>query len=202
MWPCICHCSDFKTESLALLNAQTRVARGRWTVGGAGAVHWRVGQTDESCVCCPCCADVLSWGYTIPPTLNEKLNQNCVTAKLSGVHFVCGGLWVIKVHPREAKYLCDACNWMRSKWPSLQINLFLSLSFPSQWWQEWGCAAVHHSCFSTDLMPTLCSVHSQTSSPSLVLLCVLQTNLKVKQRVRTYSHHPFPLVNMNGFCYA
>lgn len=81
--------------------------------------------------------------------------------------------------------------WAKSVSFLLQVNLFLSKSFPSQWWQTWGCAHIHHSQVST-------FHHSETS---LALLYVLQTNLKVKQRVRTYWHHTFPLINMNGFCY-
>lgn len=42
--------------------------------------------------------------------------------------------------------------------------------------------------------PTLCPFQSETSSASLAPVCVLQTALKVKQRVRTYSHHTsFPI---------
>lgn len=37
--------------------------------------------------------------------------------------------------------------------------------------------------------PTLCPFQSETSLASLAPLCVLQTTLQVKQRVRTYSHH-------------
>lgn len=36
---------------------------------------------------------------------------------------------------------------------SLLVYLFWSKSLPSQWWQVWGCALLHHSCFSTGLTP-------------------------------------------------
>lgn len=78
---------------------------------------------------------------------------------------------------------------------------FRSLSFPIQWWQAWVCAPSTTRVSAQLPIPTPRSPQSETASPSLAPVYLAQTNLKVKQRVSTWPHHPTRLINTNRLLY-
>lgn len=72
------------------------------------------------------------------------------------------------------------------------------VSLQMKWRQTWGCAHLHQSHNRRDFIPTLCSPQS---SVCLALLYLLQTQLRVKQRVYIHTHtHHITLMEVECFC--
>lgn len=151
--------------------------------------------------------------------LHQQLNQNCIIPQISGVIFLIMlpgtegveylGLFTF-IHKRlemdpipvflkdiQVLFLINVChNWLTCFWAS---------HFPSQWWQVWGCAPVHHSPFSSrscahPLLTLLRDIVTLVGSP-LSTANKSQSQTEAVYILTSITYHTFPLINMNGSCY-